>query len=148
MTLFLSATSFAGFSKSIEKIKPRTISLFPQNTIHIIKMRYHYEPLNERPFEHHSKVVRLAFKWTSGTASFKKNGERHYLPPQHILLYMTYPTTIFTIFFGTMITFFTVLPSRYFCEFSCAKTVASISFTGISAGNSSMKRVLPLNDTG
>ena len=53
---------------------------------------------------------------------------------------------MFTIFFGTIITFFGVLPSIHFCDCSSANTAAWMVLLSASAGNSIVKRALPLKE--
>ena len=53
---------------------------------------------------------------------------------------------MFTIFFGTIITFFGVLPSIHFCDCSSASTAAWMVLLSASAGNSIVKRALPLKE--
>ena len=53
---------------------------------------------------------------------------------------------MFTIFPGTTIIFFGVLPSIHLAEFSWARAAFSIYSRGISAGSSMLKRALPLKE--
>ena len=53
---------------------------------------------------------------------------------------------MFTIFFGTTMIFFGVLPSIHFCERSSANTAAWIASEASSAANSILKRAFPLKE--
>ena len=60
-----------------------------------------------------------------------------------------YPaTTMLIIFPGTTMTFFTSLSAIHFCACSSANTAFSTSAGDMSAGSSSLKRILPLKETG
>ena len=59
-----------------------------------------------------------------------------------------YPITMFTIFFGTMIIFLISFPSNHFVDSGAALTAASISALVAVKGMDSLKRTLPLKDTG
>ena len=61
---------------------------------------------------------------------------------------LVYPITMFTIFFGTMIIFLISFPSNHFVDSGAALTAASISALVAVKGMDSLKRTLPLKDTG
>ena len=61
-------------------------------------------------------------------------------------LYHYFFNTTLTIFFGTMITFSTLNPSKYFWLFSSANTCFWISSLGVSTGKVIWKRALPLKE--
>lgn len=69
---------------------------------------------------------------------------------RRFLLFFTliYPITMFTIFFGTMIIFLISFPSNHFVDSGAALTAASISALVAVKGMDSLKRTLPLKDTG
>ena len=55
---------------------------------------------------------------------------------------------MFTIFFGTIIIFLISFPSNHFVDSGAALTAASISALVAVKGMDSLKRTLPLKDTG
>ena len=61
---------------------------------------------------------------------------------------LVYPITMFTIFFGTIIIFLISFPSNHFVDSGAALTAASISALVAVKGMDSLKRTLPLKDTG
>jgi len=67
---------------------------------------------------------------------------------KQVCQFLPYPTTMFTIFFGTTITFLGGLPSSHFAASGAARAIFSTSAGDVSAGISSLKRVLPLKETG